>query len=165
MTMSVTPVGAARRSGSLRRDDRAAMRPSYSAGGERGFTLIAAVFLITGLAVLGLFMVRIAGTQHQTTMLAALGAQGYYAARAGLEWAVRSAVVDGASCNTTFAPATLAGTMGDYSVAVSCTSSTHAIAGGADVTVWTITSTAIRGTLGDRDHVARTLRISVTDAT
>lgn len=130
---------------------------------QRGFTLVAAVFLITGLAVLGLFMVTISGTQHQTTMLAGLGAQGFYAARAGTEWAVHRAL-NGASCNGSFAPGTLAGSMAAFSVSVSCASSTHTIAGDPDITVWTITSTAVRGTLGDRDHVARTLRISITDA-
>ena len=131
---------------------------------QRGFTLVVAVFLITALAVLGLFMVSISGTQHQTTMLAGLGAQGFYAARAGAEWAVYRAL-NGASCNTTFAAGTLAGSMGDYTVTVSCTSTVHTVAGDPSFTVWSVTSTAVRGALGDRDHVARTLTISFTDAT
>lgn len=130
---------------------------------QRGFTLVVAVFLITALAVLGLFMVSISGTQHQTTMLAGLGAQGFYAARAGAEWAVYEAL-NGGSCNTTFAAGTLAGTMADYTVTVTCSSTTHTLAGDSDFTVWNVTSTAIRGSLGDRDHVARTLTISFTDA-
>ncbi len=129
---------------------------------QRGFTLVVAVFLITALAVLGLFMVSISGTQHQTTMLAGLGAQGFYAARAGAEWAVYRAL-DGQSCNATF-PGTLAGTMGDYTVTVTCTSTTHTVAGDPNFTVWSVTSVAVRGALGDRDHVARSLTISFTDA-
>lgn len=132
--------------------------------GEKGFTLVVAVFLITALAVLGLFMVSISGTQHQTTMLAGLGAQGFYAARAGAEWGVYRAL-NGASCNTTFGSGTLAGTMADYTVTVSCTSTAHTVAGGSNFTVWNVTSTAVRGALGDRNHVARTLTISFTDAT
>jgi MSHA biogenesis protein MshP len=139
---------------------RGALRRSHT---QRGFTLIVAVFLITGLAVLGLFMVTIAGTQHQTTMLAGLGAQGYYASRAGAEWAVRRAL-GGQPCSTTFAPGALAGSMGDYTVTVTCSSTTHSIAGDPDITVWSVTSLAVRGALGDRDHVARTLTISFTDA-
>ena len=130
---------------------------------QRGFTLVVAVFLITGLAVLGLFMVSIAGTQHHTSMLAGLGAQGYYAARAGAEWAVHRAL-NGAGCNTTFAPGTLAGTMADYTVTVTCTSTSHTVAGDPAITVWSVSSTAVRGSLGDLDHVARTLTISFTDA-
>lgn len=130
---------------------------------QSGFTLIAAVFLITALAALGLFMVSISGTQHQTTMLAGLGAQGYYAARAGVEWAVFRAL-DGQSCNNTFAAGSLAGTLNAYTVTVSCASTTHSIAGDPNITVWAVTSTAVRGSLGDRDHVARTLTISFTDA-
>lgn len=130
---------------------------------QRGFTLIVAVFLITGLAVLGLFMVSISGTQHQTTMMAGLGAQGFYAARAGAEWAVHRAL-NGQACDTTFAAGTLAGTMADFTVTVSCTTTTHSIAGDPDITVWSVTSTAVRGNLGDLDHVARTLTISFTDA-
>lgn len=130
---------------------------------QRGFTLIVAVFLITGLAVLGLFMVSISGTQHHTTMLAGLGAQGFYAARAGAEWAVNRAL-NGQSCATTFGAGTLAGTLGDYAVTVSCTTTTHSIAGEPDITVWSVTSTAVKGNLGDLDHVARSLTISFTDA-
>ncbi len=130
---------------------------------QRGFTLIVAVFLITGLAVLGLFMVRIAGTQHHTTMLAAEGARGYYAARAGAEWAVHRAL-NGQSCDGTFSSGTLAGTMGDYSVTVSCDSTEHTVAGSPTITVWSVTSIAVKGALGDLDHVARTLTISFTDA-
>lgn len=131
---------------------------------QRGFTLIVAVFLITGLAVLGLFMVQISGLQHHTTMLAGLGAQGYYTARAGAEWAVIRAL-DGQSCNTTFAAGTLSGTMADYTVTVSCSSTTHSIAGDDDITVWAVTSIAVRGSLGDLDHVSRTVTLSFTDAT
>ena len=130
---------------------------------QKGFTLVVAVFLITGLAVLGLFMVSIAGTQHHTSMLAGLGAQGYYAARAGAEWAVHRAL-NGAGCNTTFAPGTLAGTMADYTVTVTCTSTSHTVAGDPAITVWSVSTTAVRGSLGDLDHVARTLTISFTDA-
>ena len=130
---------------------------------QNGFTWVVAVFLITGLAVLGLFMVSIAGTQHHTSMLAGLGAQGYYAARAGAEWAVHRAL-NGAGCNTTFAPGTLAGTMADYTVTVTCTSTSHTVAGDPAITVWSVSSTAVRGSLGDLDHVARTLTISFTDA-
>jgi MSHA biogenesis protein MshP len=131
---------------------------------QRGYTLIVAVFLITGLAVLGLFMVQISAVQHHTSMLAALGTQGYYAARAGAEWAVIRAL-NGQSCNTTFAAGTLAGTMSDYTVSVSCTSTTHGIAGDDDITVWAVTSVAVRGALGDLDHVSRTVTLSFTDAT
>lgn len=130
---------------------------------QRGFTLVVAVFLITGLAVLGLFMVSIAGTQHHTAMLSGLGAQGYYAARAGAEWAVHRAL-NGSSCNTTFPAGTLVGTMADYTVTVTCTSTSHSVAGDPNITVWSVTSTAVRGSLGDLDHVARTLTISFTDA-
>lgn len=131
---------------------------------QRGFTLIVAVFLITAIAALGLFMVTISGTQHQTTMLAGLGAQGFYAARTGAEWAVNRAL-NGQPCSTTFGVGSLAGTLGDYTVTVSCTSTSHTIAGDPTINVWSVTSTAVRGNLGDLDHVARTLTISFTDAT
>lgn len=130
---------------------------------QRGFTLIAAVFLITVIAALGLFMVTLSATQHHTTMLAGLGAQGYFAARAGAEWAVHRAL-NGSGCNATFPAGTLAGTMGDFTVNVTCTSTTHSIAGDPNIAVWSVTSTAVRGTLGDLDHVARTLTITFTDA-
>lgn len=121
---------------------------------QRGFTLVAAIFLIVVLAVLGIYMITISGTQHQTYSLAAQGAQGYFAARAGTEWGAYQALETGGGCNGTHAFAS-------FSVEVSCSSSTHTITGDDDVIVWSITSTATKGAFGDRDHVSRTLTITV----
>lgn len=129
-------------------------------GLQRGFTLIAAIFLIVVLAVLGVYMIAISGTQHHTTMLAGLGAQGYHAARAGTEWAAFRAL-NGSPCSGTLSG--LGGTLAGYTVEVSCIETEHSQAGD-NVKIWSITSTATRGTFGELDFVSRTLSVAITDA-
>ncbi len=52
----------------------------------RGFTLISALFLLVVLALLGLFIVRVAGLRSSDEALDVGGARAYQAAQAGIEW-------------------------------------------------------------------------------
>jgi len=53
---------------------------------QRGFSLISAIFLLVVIAALGAFAVTLSTTQQQSAALDVLGARGYQAARAGVEW-------------------------------------------------------------------------------
>ena len=55
---------------------------------QRGFAAIAAIFLVVVLAALGGFMVTFSNTQQLTSAQDVQGVRAYWAARAGLEWAV-----------------------------------------------------------------------------
>ena len=55
-----------------------------------GFAAIAAIFLVVVLAALGGFMLTFSNTQHLTSAQDLQGSRAYWAARAGLEWAVGS---------------------------------------------------------------------------
>ncbi len=54
---------------------------------QRGYLLVAAIFLLVGLAALGAFMVKFSNTQHLTSAQDIQGSRAYWAARSGLEWA------------------------------------------------------------------------------
>ena len=53
-----------------------------------GFSLVAAIFLLTILAALGAFIVTVSTTQGLGSALDVQGARAYQAARAGIEWGV-----------------------------------------------------------------------------
>ena len=55
---------------------------------QRGFAAIAAIFLVVILAALGGFMVTFSNTQQLTSAQDVQGSRAYWAARAGLEWAL-----------------------------------------------------------------------------
>jgi MSHA biogenesis protein MshP len=146
-----------------------------SGGGkyQRGISLVAAVFIIVVLAILGLMMVTIGGMERATAVAAAQGARAYYAARAGIEWGTYQAMPPTNSCVAisplplgpptppTFS-LTVSGLSG-YNVWVDCTSTQHRERNDT-YNVYVITSTAKFSDFGTADYVSRTLQVSVTTA-
>lgn len=65
---------------------------------QRGFAAIAAIFLLVVLAALGGFMVTFSNTQQLTSAQDVQGVRAYWAARAGLEWAIIAVPVTPALC-------------------------------------------------------------------
>ncbi len=128
---------------------------------ERGFALVAAIFLIVVLALLGMFIVRISGVQNQTVNIALLGSRAFEAARTGIEWGAFQAL-DSASCTTTTLNLTEGGLNG-FDVDVTCTSSTHTEPGNTN-NVYLLDVTASDGTYGTPDYVSRRMQATVTDA-
>ncbi|MCR4333063.1 MAG: hypothetical protein NUV34_10265, partial [Sulfuricaulis sp.] len=60
--------------------------PSIRGKHERGFALVAAIFIVVVLAMLGIMMVTIGGMERATASAAVQGARAFYAARSGVEW-------------------------------------------------------------------------------
>lgn len=60
--------------------------PSIYQTAQRGFSIVAAVFLLVVLSGLGVAMVRFSTIQHTSAAMDELGARAYQAARAGIEW-------------------------------------------------------------------------------
>src|SRR5690606_32400145 len=58
----------------------------------RGFSLVTGIFLLVVLSALGAFMVIFTGLQQNTVQVDILGVRAYYAARAGLNWAMYQAL-------------------------------------------------------------------------
>lgn len=73
------------------------MRPEF-ASAQRGFGLVAALFLIIVIAGVIAAMSRLAVAQHGTSSLALQQARAYQAARAGLEWGIHRVVKHPKGC-------------------------------------------------------------------
>ncbi|HEX7047358.1 MAG TPA: pilus assembly protein MshP [Gammaproteobacteria bacterium] len=128
---------------------------------QHGFSLLAAIFLITVLAALGSCLVTISGVSHQTPVLALNGAQAYHAARSGLEWGIDRAINGGGACNGNVV-------LGRYTVTVVCTSSTHEDGGGGGTNVEVFVVNAVAeittpSAPGDLAYASRTLTATVSD--
>ena len=122
---------------------------------------MAAIFLIVVLALLGIFLVRVGGVQHQTVNIALLGARAFEAARTGIEWGAFQAL-DSASCTTTTLNLTEGGLAG-FDVDVTCSSTVHTETGNT-YNIYVLDVVATAGAYGQPDYVSRRMQATVTDA-
>ncbi len=126
---------------------------------QRGFSLITAIFLLTVVAALVVFMVNLRGAQQTTLLYGVQGARALQAARSGIEWGIYRALNNPgcpAATTLTFSEAALAA----FSVDVSCNESPH-VEGPITVTVYQLTAIARSGTFGSLDFVQRRLQVTV----
>ena len=126
---------------------------------DRGFALLAAIFLLVVLAALAAFAVRLTVFQIQTGTAALRAAQAYQAARSGVAWATYRAV-NGGVCG----PAALALTEGGaagFSVTVSCTQISY-VEGTTTIRVFMLDVRASSGAYGTADYVSRRIQTKVT---
>jgi MSHA biogenesis protein MshP len=121
---------------------------------QRGMSLVAAIFLIVIVAMLGSFAVRLGMGQHQTVNLALLSSRALAAANAGIEWSAANALnppntCTGASTSFTLTQGALAG----FAVTVTCTRTVFLGEG----KLYVMSSSARYGTYGQPDYVSRTV--------
>lgn len=133
--------------------------------GQRGFSIVSAIFLVVILAALGAFMVSLSSTQHTASALDVQGARAYQAARAGIEWAAWQGIKNAAAfgCATAGTSNDTIGFPGDlasFTTTVACSSGTYD-EGGNTVRVYSITSTARSGVAGSIQYVERVLTATV----
>jgi MSHA biogenesis protein MshP len=119
---------------------------------QRGFSLVAALFLIVVVALLGAFAVRIGAGQQQTVNLALLSAKALAAANSGVEYGAHQALNVGACANTTLN--LTEGGLNGFTVSVTCSFTPHSVST-ASVNVYRIDATASMGTYGMPDFVSR----------
>jgi len=119
----------------------------------KGFALISAIFLVVVLSLLGAAIVSLSTTQHVGGARDLLGSRAYFAARAGIDWGAYQ-VLQASSCAASTALPALDG----FAVQVSCNASGPFDEAGNAVTVYQITATASRGTVGATDHAERQLQ-------
>lgn len=133
------------------------MRASHTT--QRGFAAIAAVFLVVTLAALGAFMVSFSNTQQLNSARDVQGSRAYWAARAGLEWAIASVPPGASACWASAPPTAIAGYDG-FTLAVSCAVSSYT-EGAASVVIFRLTARASTGTVGSVGFVEREVAASV----
>jgi MSHA biogenesis protein MshP len=140
------------------------MNPQRTA--QQGFAAIAAVFLVVILAAFGAFMVSFSNTQQLTSAQDVQGSRAYWAARAGLEWAIASvlatapvapATSPAATCPVSTPPASLDG----FALTITCSSQAY-VEGGMNLTVFALQSTATAGgAAGSTGYVERSVSASL----
>lgn len=132
------------------------MRPESR---QRGFGLVAAMFVIIIIAAVIATMARLAETQYSTNNLGIQQARAYQAARAGVEYGIAQ-VLASASC--AFNPSLQ---LDGFAITVGCTGPTTAeipeenktTAANTAAKFYTITATAEYGSAGNPDYAYRKL--------
>lgn len=123
---------------------------------QHGFAAVAAIFLVVVLAALGGYMVSFSNTQQLTSAQDVQGSRAYWAARAGLEWAVSRHIAANAC-----AAASTDLTIDDFTVRVECAEANYVdagVAGGANALIFRFTSTASNGAaVGTVGYIERSL--------
>jgi MSHA biogenesis protein MshP len=128
---------------------------------QAGFTLVQAIFILVVLGLLGVVMLRLAGTQNTTSIFALQGARAYQAARSGLEWGA-ARVSSAPNCNPAFiARCTDTFTVENFTVSVSCSCDDFVEGSPPAYPVFRFTSTAEFGSYGNPDYVQRRLESKV----
>lgn len=119
--------------------------------------MVAAIFLLVVLAALGAFMVTFSNTQHLTSAQDVQGSRAYWAARAGVDWAIGSISAAPAACPVSPVPFNVDG----FALAVTCGLTSYD-EGGVSKRVFRITSTATAGgAVGTLGRVERSLSATV----
>src|SRR5690606_25053060 len=132
---------------------------------QAGFALVAAVFILVALALLGAYMVTIGGVQRTTVAQALQAARAYQAARAGIEWGTRRVVADSACPAGPTVIALADPVLNGFQVSVSCASGpTRYRDGDRCFNVFHLQAYARYGAIGDPYFVSRQIDVQVTDA-
>jgi MSHA biogenesis protein MshP len=95
---------------------------------ERGFVMLAAIFILVVLTALGAFVVSVSTNQQVGSALDVQGVRVYQAARSGIDWGLYQRL-QASSClaSTSFVPA--APTLAGFTVTVTCTTTVDASGG------------------------------------
>ncbi len=133
---------------------------------QQGFSIVSAIFLLVVLAFLGAAMVTFSTSQQESSAMDVMGARAYQAARAGVEWGAYQVLQGGGGCSAasaTLPAGTLAGTLNGFTVAVACTAvaASEVSAATGTVTVYSVSSVANAGTLGQPGYVERQIQVTI----
>jgi MSHA biogenesis protein MshP len=146
------------------------MRRHCTPRSQRGFTLMAAIFIIVILATIMGYMVSLSGTQRATSVLALQGTRAYEGARSGIEWGIQQVfTTPGTMCSSaelgstpTSFPLSGPGLTG-FRVTVNCNYTTHTEKS-TTVSVYHLVALAEFDTFGSPDYVSRQLEATVSNA-
>lgn len=108
---------------------------------QRGFAAVAAIFLVVGLAALGAFMLSFSNAQQLNSAQDVQGSRAYWAAHAGLGWALGSLTVDHTACPAPPIPFLVQG----FTLTLTCTSATYSDGGVNNVVIYRLVSRASQG--------------------
>jgi len=129
------------------------MRPEpLTLRANRGFGLVAAMFVMIIISLVVIAMSRLASVQHGSNALAIQQARAYQAARTGLEWGISQAVNAGLCAAGT---PSMAGTgLSEFNVEVVCAASSYTDVDGTPIQIFRFTATAQNGAPAARPDYA-----------
>lgn len=131
---------------------------------QSGFAAIAAIVIVVLLAALGGFMVSISGTQQLSSSQDVQGSRAYWAARAGLEWAIVAIPATPALCPnaapTQVAAASVPSPIEGFTIQVFCSRNSYA-EGALTPTIYQFESRAFTGTVGSIGFIERSVTASL----
>jgi len=127
---------------------------------QRGFALVAALFLMVIIALVVATMTRLSVNQNVAGDLALQQARAYQAARAGLEWGINRVRATGNCASGSLSMA--GGNLGEFTVSLACTRRDYADEAGAAFSLFRLEATAGNGAPGSRgDYAWRRLTATV----
>jgi MSHA biogenesis protein MshP len=123
---------------------------------QGGFSIVAAIFLLVVLALLGVFIASVTGMQQSSGQLDVLGVRAYQSARAGMEWGAYQVLDPNNTQNPVtcspivwqpWCPASqnlpaLAGSLAGFAVTVNCTLTADTFEGNRNVRMYLLVATA-----------------------
>ena len=130
---------------------------------QSGFTLVATIFILVILAILGGYMSVMSINLNQQTALSVQGMRAEFAAASGLNWAA-DFVINNASCPAPIPKSVTVDGSSDlegFDVRVTSCSKTDHVEAGASYSIYSLSVTAERGSYGDVDYVQRSLTATV----
>lgn len=135
---------------------------------QQGFSIITAIFLLVVLSFLGVAMVTLSTSQHQSSAMDVMGSRAYQAARVGIEWQAHY-VVNSASnaaaavpeCGASNNMGVLGGALAPFTVTVNCAAASH-VEAAATIWIYDVTSTAqTGGAAGNPGFVERVISVKM----
>jgi MSHA biogenesis protein MshP len=119
---------------------------------QRGISLMIVIFLLAGVSVMALSMMNLSGTQHINSLYTVRGAQAYFAARSGMEYAIAQVMAGGACANQNIS---------GFAVTIACVHAGNYNEGGAAYDIYRLTTTASDGNFQVPDIANRRLTVTV----
>lgn len=129
-------------------------------GHQRGFAIVAAIFIVVALGGLVTYMLAMAASQRQTANLAMASARALAAARAGIERQAYNEARAGAVADNSCVEANTTFTLNGATVTITCSVQQRS-EGGVTVDVYSITSAAEVGTYGSAYYARRLLEVTL----
>jgi MSHA biogenesis protein MshP len=131
---------------------------------QKGFGLIAAMFILVVIASAAAMMLNITQAQDRTSLLMLQSARAYYAAEAGLEWGLKNVSTTPSNCTLiggTLGALTLSeGSLNGFTATVTCIRTRYDEAG-TTVQMLRVESEATFGNTSNPDYVRRKVSATI----
>ncbi len=128
----------------------------------KGFMLPVAIFLLVTLAALVGYAMRLSLLAQMGTIQDVQGANAYFAARAGVEWAAYQVLSPGSSSMLTCPASPTSLTINGFTTIITCNQvNTQDKGNTQSIGIYSITSTASTGAAGTQDYIERQIKVTL----